>query len=164
MNDKFHPSAKFTPQKLNFPYPSTHKANKVSYTKGSSEVQTKNHWLEVKGKKYQLRKFSQNQIRKSYEQYLNDSSSGSSSSRESNIPIQKWQPISKVQNTEKHEVKVSESPKLSKNYVSISLTDDVDIIDTFKSKVRNWALGSKFHSLFQANDQGPKQPWIPKLF
>lgn len=61
-------------------------------------------------------------------------------------------------------MKLSESPKLSKNYVPIPLTNDVDLIDTFKSKVRHWALGSKFHLIFQANDQGPKQPWVPKFF
>ena len=72
--------------------------------------------------------------------------------------------MSKVKHTEKHEKKVSGNPKLSKNYVSISLIDDVDLIDTFKNNVRNWALGSKFHSLFQTNNQGPKQPWVPKFF
>ena len=148
MNDKSKTSAKFTPQKPNFLNPSAHKATKVSYTKGSYGVETINHWLEEKGKKYQSGKFSQYQIKKAYEQYSNDTSFGNSSSKESNTPVQKWQPISKEQHTEKHEKNVSGSPKLSKNYVSISLTDDVDLIDTFKTKVQNWALGSKFHSLF----------------
>lgn len=100
VNDKSNSSAKFTSQKPNFPNPSAHKATKVSYTKSSSEVQTINHWLERNGKQYQSGKFSQHQIKNAYELYLNESSSGSSFSKESNTPVQKWQPISKVKHPE----------------------------------------------------------------
>ena len=60
-------NSKFIPQKPNFPNPSAQKATKVSYTKGTSEVETMNHWLENNGKKYQSGKFSQHQINKAYE-------------------------------------------------------------------------------------------------
>ena len=95
---------------------------------------------------------------------MNDTSFGSSSSEVSNTPVQRWHPISKERQSTKHEKKVGESPKLSKNYISISLIDDVDLIDSFKTKIRSWDLNSKIHSLFQANNQGPKQPWVPKFF
>ena len=58
----------------------------------------------------------------------------------------------------------SENPKLSKNYISISLDNDVDLIDKIKTQVRTWAFSSKIHCLFQANNQGPKKPWVPKFF
>ncbi|XP_023751078.1 uncharacterized protein LOC111899458 [Lactuca sativa] len=152
-------NVKFTPEKTNFPNPLVHKATKVSYSEGTLDVQSINHWFEGQGKKFQLGKFSQQHIKNAYEEYLNESSTGNLSSQELNIPVQRWQPINKATRIEKSEVKSNESPKLSKNYVSISLTNAVGLIDSVKTKVRTWALSSKFHSLFQANNQGTKKPW-----
>ena len=121
---------KFTPQKPNFPNPSVHKATRVMNSKGTSEVKSINHWVEGQGKKFQVGKFSEQQIRNAYEEYLNESLTGSSSSQDSNISVQRWQPINKATRIEKPEVESNESPKLSKNYVSISFTDDVDLIDS----------------------------------
>ena len=53
------------------------------------------HWLEGKGKQYQSWKFSQEEIMIAYEIYLNDLTSGSSSSKESNPIIQKWKAVPK---------------------------------------------------------------------
>lgn len=59
------------------------------------------HWLEGKGKIYQSAKYSQQQIKDAYEKYLNESSCGSSTSKETNLVVQKSRPVSKVTHGEK---------------------------------------------------------------
>ena len=112
---------------------------KASYIKGQSDINSLDHQLDNKGKIYQSRKYSQQQIKDAYEKYLDESSSGSSSQKESNPSIQTWRPILKVNNFENQTTKkkenVSDNPKSSKVYVSMPLTHDVDLIDSFKSKV-----------------------------
>ena len=126
------------------------------------------HWLEGKTKISQSGKFSQQQIKDACEKYVNESLSGSSSAKGSTPFVQTWRPILKVKKfenlTERKKENVSENPKSSKLYVSAPLTHDVDLIDSFKSKVRNWVLSSNLHFVFQANHQGPRQPWVPKFF
>ncbi|XP_052622677.1 uncharacterized protein LOC111903599 [Lactuca sativa] len=58
----------------------------------------------------------------------------------------RWKPITKLTRNEKPEVQSSENPKLSKSYISISLDNDVDLVDSIKEKVRTWAFSSKIHS------------------
>ena len=54
------------------------------------------HWLEGKGKMYQLRKYSEEQIHEAYEKYVNSSSNGSSSSKDSNVSVKTWKPVVKA--------------------------------------------------------------------
>lgn len=86
--EKLNVSAKrymeFKPKEPNFPNPSSKQKSKASYVKGKTDVKNISHWLEGKGKSFQPGKFSQEQIKHAYEKYLNESSNGSSSSKESN--------------------------------------------------------------------------------
>ncbi|XP_052621689.1 uncharacterized protein LOC128127279 [Lactuca sativa] len=102
------------------------------------------HSLEGKGKIYQSGKFSQQQIKDAYEKYVNESSSGRSSSKDSTPFVQTWRPKLKVKKfknlTERKKENVSDNPKSSKVYVSAPLSHDVELIDSFKSKVQNWVM------------------------
>ena len=97
--------------------------------------------MEGKGKRFQFGKFSQERIKDAYEKYLNESSNVSSSSKESNPSVQKWREIL-TENVSKKEPKKSEvhvdvDCKSSNDYISIPLNNDVDLIDSVKTKVRN---------------------------
>ena len=93
---------------------------------------------------------------------MNESSTGSSSSHDSQVLVQKWKPVVKVAKVVKDEVKVNGNPKLSNNYISISRSDDVDLIDSVTDKVKMWFLNSK--NLFNATNEGPNKYWVPKFF
>ena len=67
---------------------------------------------------------------------------GRLSSQDSNTPVQRWKPINKLTRIEKPEVQYNENPKLSKIYISISLDNDVDLIDNIKARDQTWALGT----------------------
>ncbi|CAI9293888.1 unnamed protein product [Lactuca saligna] len=54
------------------------------------------HWLEGKGKMYQSNTYSKEQIHDAYEKYVNTSSSGRSSSKDSNISVKAWRPVTKA--------------------------------------------------------------------
>ena len=71
----------------------------------------------------------------SNEKYLNESTTRILSSQDSDIPIQRWKPINKLTRIEKPEVQSNENPKLSKNYISISLDNDVNLIDSITAKI-----------------------------
>lgn len=126
------------------------------------------YWLEGEGKPYQSGKVSQEEIKLAYESYWNDSSSGSSSSRESNPLVRKWKavPITKVEEkqTIDRKGKVSINSKPMNDFIAISKSMEDNLIDFLKSKVRNSVLGSSFHNAFQSNHQGPKNLWGTKIF
>ena len=153
---------KFSPKQPNFPNPSVSKPTKVSYTKGKSDVSTINHWFEGKGKKYQSGKFSEEQIKSAFDKYTNNSSTESTSSNNSQVPVQKWKPVIKNANVVKDKITINGNPKLLNDYISKSRTDDVDIIDSVTNKVKTWFLNSK--NLFHSTNDGPKKSWVPKFF
>ena len=155
-NQNFHPNNQI------FPNPSITKPTKVSYTKGKSDVYTINNWLEGQGKQYQNGKFSKQQIKTAFDKFVNESSTGSSSSHDSQVPVRKWKPVMKVVKVVKDEMKVNGNPKLSNNYISISRSDDVDLIDSVTDKVKTWFLNSK--NLFNTTNEGPNKSWVPKFF
>ena len=70
---------------------------------------------------------------------MNEYSSGSSSSNDLTQFVQTWQPISKVKNiknhTEKKKENVNDNPIFLKVHVSAPLPHDVELVDSFKSKV-----------------------------
>ena len=153
---------KFSPKQPNFPNPSDSKPTKVSYTKGKSDVYTINNWLEGQGKQYQNGKSSKQQIKIAFDKFVNESSIGSSSSHDSQVPVQKWKPVMKVANVVKDEKKVNGNPKLSNNYILISRSDDVNLIDSVTDKVKTWFLNSK--NLFKTTNDGPNKFWVPNFF
>ena len=59
-------------------------------------------------------------------------------------------------------MKLNENPKLLNNYISISRSDDVDIIDSVTDKVKTWFLNSKH--LFKNTNGGPNKSWVHKFF
>ena len=136
LNVKTQAKPKFLPKQPKFPNSSISKPTKVLYTKGKSDVYTINNWLEGQGKQYQNGKFSKQQIKTAFDKFVNESSTGSSSSHDSQVPVQKWKPVVKVVKVVKDEVKVNGNPKLSNNYISISRSDDVDLIDSVTDKVK----------------------------
>ena len=48
--------------------------------------------------------------------------------------------------------------------ISMPKANEINLIDSFKSKFHNWVIGSSLHNVFQANIQGPKMSWGPKFF
>ena len=99
---------------------------------------------------------------------MNTSSNGSSSSKDSNILVKAWKPVTKAktvqsqtQNT-KGDVNIHTKP--TKPYVSIPTNEDVDIINSLKTKVCDLVTIYSFESLLKSNFQGPKKPWVPKFF
>ena len=68
----------------------------------------------------------------------------------------------KVANVVKDEMKVNGNPKLLNNYISISRSDDVDLMDSVSDKVKTWFLNSK--NLFKTTNVGPNKSWVPKFF
>ena len=120
LNDKTQSKTKFSPKQPNFPNPSISKPTKVSYTKRKYDVYTINNWLEGKGKQYQNGKFSEQQIKTAFDKFVNKSTTGSSSSHDSQVPVKKWKLVMKVANVVKDEMKVNGNPKLLNNYISIS--------------------------------------------
>ena len=162
LNVKTQAKPKFSPKQPNFPNPSISKPTKVSYTKGKFDVCTINSWLEGQGKQYQNGKFSEQQIKTAFDKFVNKSTTGSSSSHDSQVPVQKWKPVMKVANVVKDEMKVNGNPKLLNNYISISRSDDVDIMDSVTDKVKTWFLNSK--NLFKTTNEGPNKFWVPKFF
>lgn len=81
--------------KPHFPNSESKQKFKASLFKGRNNVKNINYWLEGKGKKYQQGKFSEEQIKYSYESYLNESQNGSSSSLESNPSVKRRKEIPK---------------------------------------------------------------------
>ena len=152
----------FVPQKPNFPNPSVQHPSKVLYTKGFSQAKNIDHWLEGKGRMYQSRNYSQQQIKDAYEKYVNTSSTGSLSSNDLNVSIKKWRVVVKATHVKSQFKRtkddVSNNPKLSKNYVSSPLPSDVDLIDSFNIKICDWVKSTVFNSVLKTNFQGPKQP------
>ncbi|XP_052623760.1 uncharacterized protein LOC111907064 [Lactuca sativa] len=110
--------------------------NKRLTTKGKSNVNSINSWLEGKGKQFQNDKFSQQQIKTAFEKYVNESYAESLSSNGSTVPVQKWKPVMKVKQVANAEVKIKENPKLPNNFISISRLDDVDLIQSVKEKLK----------------------------
>lgn len=82
-----NPKVDFIPQNPNFPNHTKKQTLKFPYEKGITPKRNIDHWLEGKGKMYQSSKFSNEQIHKAYEKYVNTSLNGSSSSKDSNIYI-----------------------------------------------------------------------------
>ena len=162
LNVKTQTKTKFSPKQPNFPNHSITKPTKVSYTKGKSDVNSINNWLEGQGKQFQTGKFSQQQIKTAFKKNLNEYFAGSSSSHGLNVPVQTWKPVVEVKHVAKAEVKIKENPKLSNNFISISRSDDVDLIHSIKEKVKTWVLNSK--NLFNATNEGPQKTWVPKFF
>ena len=139
----------FIPQKPNFPNSTKKQLPKVSFVKVISSRKNIDHWLEGKGKMSQSSKYSKEQIQEVYEKYVNTYSNGSSSSKDSNISIKAWKLVVKAKTiqsqTKNAKGNVSEHPKPSKYYVSVPLNDDVDLIDSLKTKVCNWVKSSSLH-------------------
>lgn len=79
----------FQPQNPNFPSPNSNKKLKVSFSKGRNDIGNFNHWLGNKGKRYQSRSYSKEQIKDAYENYLCESSQESTSSQETLLRPQK---------------------------------------------------------------------------
>ena len=153
---------KFSPKQPNFPNPSVSKPTKVSYTKGKSDVSTINRWFEGKGRKYQSGKFSEQQIKNPFDKFANNSSTASSTSHNSQVPVQKWKPVIKNANVVKDKITINGNPKLLNEYISISRSDDVDIMDFVTNKVKTWFLNS--NNLFHSTNDGPNKSWVPKFF
>ena len=93
---------------------------------------------------------------------MNESFAGSSSSHGLNVPVQTWKPVVEVKQVAKAEVKIKENPKLLNNFISISRSDDVDLNQSVKEKVKTWVLNSK--NLFNTTNEGPNKSWVPKFF
>ncbi|XP_052619531.1 uncharacterized protein LOC111895070 [Lactuca sativa] len=145
LNDKTQTKTKFSPKQPKFPNHSITKPTKLSYTKGKSDVNSINTWLEGKGKQFQNGKYSQ-QIKTVFKKYVNEFYVESLSSHGSIVPIQKWKPVMKVKHVAKDEVKIKENPKLSNNFISISRSDDVDLIQSVKEKMMcDKQYDSKWH-------------------
>jgi len=134
----------------------------VSYTKGKSDVSTINRWFEGKWRKYQSGKFSEQQIKNAFNEFANNSSTTSSTSHNSQVPVQKWKPVIKSANVVKDKITINGNPKLLNEYISISRSDDVDIMDSVTNKVKTWFLNSK--NLFHSTNDGPNKSWVPKFF
>lgn len=81
----------FKPKQLHIQNPDLKQKVKDSFVKGKTKMKNVNHWIDGKGKPYQSRKFSQEEIRYAYESYLNESQTGSSSSMESNPLVRKME-------------------------------------------------------------------------
>ena len=141
---------------------------RMSREKGITSRKNIDHWLEGKGKIYQSNKYSKEQIHEAYEKYVNTSSNGSSSSKDSNILVKSWRPVTnaKTVQSKSQDAKgnVSEHSKLSNTYVSVPLDDEVNLIDSLKTKVCDWVKSSSFNSKLKSNFQGSKKAWVPKIF
>ncbi|XP_052619539.1 uncharacterized protein LOC128125946 [Lactuca sativa] len=90
--------------------------------------------------------------------YLNETSNVISLSKDSISSVKAWHSVSKEKTsrsqTEKQNVKLSESPKVSELYISKPLQNEVELIDSVKSKVRNWILGSSLLIIEDPNSLG----------
>lgn len=91
------PKIDFAPQKPNFPNLTKKQTMEASYEKGIASRKNIDHCLEGKGKIYQSSKYSKDQINEAYEKYVNTSSNGSSSSKDSTILVKAWKPVIKAQ-------------------------------------------------------------------
>ncbi|KAL7618630.1 hypothetical protein Lser_V15G03678 [Lactuca serriola] len=133
------PKVDFVPQKPNFPNYTKKETMRTSREKGIASRKNIDHWLEGKGKIYQSNKYSKEQINEAYEKYVNTSSNGSSSSKDSNISVKAWRAVSKAKTvqsqTQDAKGEVNEHSKLSNSNVSVPLDDEVNLIDNLKTKV-----------------------------
>ena len=88
---------------------------------------------------------------------------GSISSKEPIPSVQKLREFPKKKidvsqaKDEKEKIKVESSPLF--DYVSMPKANEIDLIDSFKSKVR-----TSLHNVFQTNVQGPRRSRGPKFF
>ena len=89
------PKFYFISQKPNFPNNTKKQTLKASHAKGITSRKNIDHWLEGRGKVYQSSKFSEEQIKEAYEKYVNTSSNRRSSSKDLNISIKSWRPVTK---------------------------------------------------------------------
>lgn len=64
------------PDDPHFLTPKSIQKSKVSFSKGKTNVDNFNQWLEPKGTRYQSKEFSQDQVKNAYENYLCESSNG----------------------------------------------------------------------------------------
>ena len=162
------PKVDFVPQKPNFPNYTKKETMRTYREKGMTSRKNVDHWLEGKGKIYQSNKYSKEQIHEAYEKYVNTSSNSSSSSKDSNISVKVWRPVTKAKTvqslTQEAKGNVSEHSKLSNTYVSVSLDDEINLIDSLKTKVCDWVKSSSLHAMLKSNFQGPNKPWVPKFF
>ena len=62
----------------------------------------------------------------------------------------------------KDKIAINGNPKLLNDYILISRSDDVDIMDSVTNKVKTWFLNSK--NLFHSTNDGPNKSWVPKFF
>nr|KAJ0201374.1 hypothetical protein LSAT_V11C600317840 [Lactuca sativa] len=158
----------FKPTQPNISNPVPKQQVKASFAEGKYKVKNINYWFEGKGKPYKSGKICQKEVTEACESYLNESAASSSFSKESNPSIQKRKVVPKSKVEEKQTVdgkgKVSIDSKQLNDFILIPKSMEVDLIDSLKSKVRNWVLGSSFHNVFQSNHQGPKKPWGLNFF
>nr|KAJ0200662.1 hypothetical protein LSAT_V11C600342230 [Lactuca sativa] len=89
-----------------------------------------NYHFEGKGRQYQLKKYSQEQVQQPYENYLSASMSGNTSSQVPKTNVSKWKEV-KVKKVyvsqgrvEKEKIKVETSPL--NDYVSVPIIDETD--------------------------------------
>ena len=117
---------------------------------------------------YQSSKFSKEQIHEAYDKYANPSTNGSSSSKESNILVKVWQPVTKAKRKESQtqdaKGEVSENLKIIKTHISDPSNENVRFIDSFKNKVYDWVNGCNLQLNHKPNMNGPNKAWVPKFF
>ena len=86
---------------------------------------------------------------------MNSLSTESLSSKDSNVSVNTWQPVSKekLNHTQSKKTKacVNDNPKLTKTYDFVSLDNEVDLMDSLKTKVSDWVKRFSFHFVFKTN-------------
>lgn len=136
-------------------FPDLKQKSKVSFVKRKNDKKNFNNWLEGNGREFQSTNYSQAQVQEVYENYLNESLNGSTSSQESVSKMSHQKEVKAVKvdvsqgKVEKQKLKVETSP--FHEYISMRKDDVVDLIDNIKTKVRNWFFSSSLHNTFQDN-------------
>ena len=117
---------------------------------------------------YQSSKFSKEQIHEAYDKYANPSMNGSSSSKESNITVKSWKPVTKaksdISQTQHAKGYISENLDTIKTHISDPLNENVKFVDSFKTRVCDWVNGCTLQLKKTSNMNGPNKFWVPKFF
>ena len=162
------PKVDYVPNSAKCYNPLKKQADKVSYAKGITTKRNIDHWLEGKGKIYQSSKFSKEQIHEAYDKYANPSTNGSLSSKESNISVKVWQPVTRAKReksqTQDAKGEISENLNKIKTHISDPSNENVRFIDSFKTKVYDWVNGCTLQLNHKPNLNGPNKAWVPKFF
>ncbi|XP_052625954.1 uncharacterized protein LOC128132971 [Lactuca sativa] len=83
-------------------------------------------------------------IHEAYDKYANPSMNGSPSSKESNITVKAWKPVTKaksdISKTQHAKGNISENLKTIKTHISDPLNENVKFVGSFKTRVYDWVL------------------------